>query len=241
MPLPFETVREELLRAGIAPRHASRYVTELREHLADLTARERASGLGDRQAADRALTLMGTDAVLTQAMIDKGIPRSLAARAPWATFAMVPIVLFAAVLCVTALSMMHLLSPVAGLAPSDMSQSYVELIALVSFVVNYVVGPLLAAVCIAVALRQRLASRWMWVGLALIAVLSALLGFHMSVIAPEGGHRGGAVFSLAGIVYRHGRANVGATLGVAGLHAAVLFVVAAAAYRVLWKRLIPAA
>jgi hypothetical protein len=36
---PFESVRELLLRAGIAPRHARRYVTELREHLADLATR----------------------------------------------------------------------------------------------------------------------------------------------------------------------------------------------------------
>lgn len=42
MPLPFEAVRERLLRAGVTPRYANRYVTELREHLADLTERERA-------------------------------------------------------------------------------------------------------------------------------------------------------------------------------------------------------
>jgi hypothetical protein len=42
MSLPFETVREQLLRARVTPRYANRYVTELREHLADLIERERA-------------------------------------------------------------------------------------------------------------------------------------------------------------------------------------------------------
>lgn len=79
MPLPFEAVREQPLRAGVAPRNATRYVTELREHLADLVDRERESGLDAEEAADRALALMGTDADLVRAMIAKGVPRSLAA------------------------------------------------------------------------------------------------------------------------------------------------------------------
>ena len=33
-------LRERLLRAGVAPRHVRRYLTELREHWADLTAEE---------------------------------------------------------------------------------------------------------------------------------------------------------------------------------------------------------
>ncbi len=51
-------LRERLLRAGISPGHASRYVTELREHLADLVAQERTSGLDARQAEANARALV---------------------------------------------------------------------------------------------------------------------------------------------------------------------------------------
>ena len=56
---PFETVREQLLKAGIAASHVNRYIVELREHLADLTAKERADGAPDATA--KARTLMGGD------------------------------------------------------------------------------------------------------------------------------------------------------------------------------------
>jgi hypothetical protein len=239
MPLPFETVREQLLRAGVAPRYAGRYVTELREHLVDLIERECASGLDVEQARKRALTLMGTDTDLARATIERGAPRSLAARAPWAMFVILPIAVWLVLLAADIVSMMHLLWPVRGLAPSDMPQSYRALIELDSFITRYLVGLLLVAGCIAVAVRQRLASGWFWVGLSLIALLTGIVGLHVHVIPPAGGHRGGAVYSMAAMVYLHGRPSLAATLGEWALHAAVLFAVAAAAYQALRTRLMP--
>jgi hypothetical protein len=133
---------------------------------------------------------------------------------------------------------MHLLWPVRGLTPAEMPESYRALLALGSFVARYLVGLLLATGCIAVALRQRLASGWMWVGLSLIAVLTGIIGVYTHVIPPEGGHEGGAVYSLAALVYLHGRVDLAATLGAWGLHAAVLFGIAAIAYRALRVRLV---
>jgi hypothetical protein len=235
---PFESVREQLLRAGIAPRHANRYITELREHLADLAARERATGLDARQANERALALLGNDQQLAQSMIDKGATRSLTARAPWSVFAVLPVVLLFAVLGVTFFSMFRLLMPVRDLSPADIPAGYATLIAVVSFVTSYLIGPLLAAGCITMALRQRLSSSWVWIGLALVALLSAPLGFHMHSIASEGGQMQ-TVFSGTGVVFVNGHANVAATLSIAALRAAVLFTVAAVAYRVLQSRFMP--
>ena len=238
MPLPFESVREQLLRAGVAPRHVSRYVTELREHLADLIERERAAGLDVGSATERALGFMGTDADLASAMIRRGAPRSLAARAPWAMLAIVPTLVLAAVLCACGLAMWHLLWPVRGLTPSEMPEGYRALIASVSFAATYLLGVLLAAACIALAVRQRLASGWLWVGLGLIALLNGILGFHAHVIPPQAGRAGGTVYSLAAVMYLHGRPNLAATLGAWALHAAVLFTIAATAYRALRARLV---
>jgi hypothetical protein len=133
MPLPFESVREQLMRAGIAPHHAKRYVIELREHLA-------------------------------QAMIDK-TPRSLSARAPWAVFALVPVMVLLTVVWAVATVMMRLLGPLHSAWPGGVPDTYRGLIAAVSFVASYLLGPAIAGGCIALALRQRLTSRWVWVGL----------------------------------------------------------------------------
>ena len=239
MPLPLEPIREQLLRAGVTPRYASRYVRELREHLADLIERECASGFGIGRATERALRLIGSDVDLARATIERGAPRSLAARAPWATFVILPVGLWMAMFAADIVSMMHLLWPVRGLAPSDMPESYRVLIALGSFIARYLIGALLAAGCIVLAVRQRLASGWIWVGLGLIALLTGILGFYMHVIPPQSGHTGEAVYSMTALVYLHGRVDLIATLGAWALHAAVLFAIAAAAYHALRARLMP--
>jgi hypothetical protein len=239
MPRPLEDVREQLLRAGISPRYARRYVREMREHLTDLTERELASGLGAEEAGERAMAILGGDAVLTKTVIDRGAPRSFAARAPWATLAVLPVMLLMAVIVANAFLTMHLLHAVRGSRPLQVPESYRELFSIMSFVVSYLVAALLAVGCLAVALRQRLASGWLWVGLIVLSVVSGILGFHQHVIAPEGGPHGVTQYSVAAIVYLHGRASLAATVGVALVHAGVLFAMAATAYRALRTRLIP--
>ena len=233
---PFETVRERLLRAGFAPRRAKRYVTELREHLSDLTERERARGLGTEQAARRARELLGSDTLLAQAMIERGAPCALAVRAPWVVFAVWPVLFMLIALRADTALMIHVLWPVRGLAPSAMPEGYRILIGSMSFISNDLLGALVAAGCVAVALRQRLASSWLWVGMGLIAMFSAMLGFHMHVLPPQEGEPGGALYSAAAIVYVNGRISLAATLATAVLHAAMLFVVSAALYLLLRKR-----
>ena len=236
MPLPFESVREQLLRAGIAPRHAGRYVVELREHLVDLTARERGTGIDEKTAGERARAALGTDAQLVQAMIDK-TPRSLATRAPWAVFALLPVVALIAIIWAVANVMMHVLGPVHAAWPEGVPDTYTGLIATVSFGTSYLLGPALAAGCIALAVRQRVSSAWVWVGLSLIALFGGLLGIHMNIFPPYSGPHGyrpgGTTFSAVHLVIMDGRVNPSATLALAAARATVLFAVAALAYRVL--------
>lgn len=233
MSRPLEDVREQLLRAGISPRYANRYVRELREHLADLTDQGLASGLDSEKAGERALAVLGHDASLTQAVIDKGAPRSLAARVPWVVLVALPMMLLIAVIVANAFWTMHLLRPVHGVWSAQVLEDHRGLLSIVSFIVSYLIAALLAVGCLAVALRQRLASGWLWVGLLLISAFSGFFGFHEHVIAAEGGGQGVTMYSVAAIVYLHGHVSLAATLGVALLHAGVLFAMAAAAYRAL--------
>jgi hypothetical protein len=231
----FEHLREQLLRSGIPPRHAKRYVMELREHLADLEEQARASGLDALAATEQARARLGTDAQLAQAMLDKS-RRSLAARAPWSVLALLPVLLLVLVFGVIGRSMMLLLWPMQGITPADMPAGYSILIATVSFFTCYLIGPLLVAGCIAASLRQRLASGWIWAGFVLIALVSGLFGFHMNVVASADGHGGGPSFSMIGVIYQDGRISPIATLGVAMLRAAALFTLAAVSYQILRRR-----
>jgi hypothetical protein len=86
----FEALRENLLKGGIAPRHVRRYLAELDDHLADLTAREIGAGYDGEDAAIRARAALGDDATLAGAMLAQRKLRSLTARAPWLVFRLMP-------------------------------------------------------------------------------------------------------------------------------------------------------
>jgi hypothetical protein len=231
---PFENVREQLLKAGIAASHVNRYVVELREHLADLTNRERANGADAREAANRACTIMGSDAQLVQAMLDRSPPRALSVKAPWAVFGVLPVVAIVATGFVVATTMMNLMWPVRAVAHADMPGYYQGLIAAAAIFTGYIIGPLLAALCIATALRQRLASGWVWTGLALIALFSGFFAFHgPSFVFGTGG---GGPYGAVALISRDGHIDVPATLTLIGLRAGVLFAVAAFAWRTLRSR-----
>jgi hypothetical protein len=233
--LPLENVRDQLLRAGVAPRFARRYVTELREHLADLTERERNAGLDAAAASDRARELLGTDTQLAQAMIET-TPRTLAARAPWAVFTLLPFVTLLAFIVAIVAFMFRLLEPVQPAWPGGVPNTHVGVIAAASFITGYLLGPAIAAVCIFVSLRQRLSSLWVWVGVGLVAITSSLFGFCVNVHPPFGGDPGGATFSVVRAVFVGGHFSVTATLSVAALRAAILITIAAFAYRCVRNR-----
>jgi hypothetical protein len=95
MTQPFNELRERLLRAGVAPRHVRRYLTELAEHLADLTAEEERAGRGRADAESAALIRLGGMDDLAKAMTEQRQFQSWCVRAPWATFGLAPLLLLA--------------------------------------------------------------------------------------------------------------------------------------------------
>lgn len=92
----FHELRERLLRAGIAPRHVRRYLTELREHCSDLAAEEERAGRNRKEAESAALARLGNTDDLAQAMIHQPQLRPWCARAPWAVFSASPLILLGA-------------------------------------------------------------------------------------------------------------------------------------------------
>jgi hypothetical protein len=86
-------LRERLLRAGVARRHVRRYLSELRDHLADLRAEEERAGRADAESA--ALARLGQVDDLARAMIEKRELQSWSVRAPWAMFVLAPLFVLA--------------------------------------------------------------------------------------------------------------------------------------------------
>ncbi|MBB5344947.1 permease prefix domain 1-containing protein [Tunturibacter empetritectus] len=96
MAKPFHELRERLLRAGVAPRYVKRYLSELADHLADLTAEEERAGRSPAEATSEALLRLGTTDDLAKAMTAQRQLQSWSVRAPWAIFCLAPISLLAA-------------------------------------------------------------------------------------------------------------------------------------------------
>ncbi|HEY7335530.1 MAG TPA: permease prefix domain 1-containing protein [Bryobacteraceae bacterium] len=172
MAKPFGDLRERLLRAGIAPRHVRRYLAELSEHLADLTAEEERAGRSRADAESRALARLGTTDELAQAIIARREFLSWSASAPWALFTLAPLCMAAAYF-VAAFYLWcgwNLFLPGAdtpfGAAPLDgLANFYFQ-----AGKFYYYCAPLLVGWGIAlVAGRQRLKALWPLAGLALVA------------------------------------------------------------------------
>ena len=96
MAKPFHELRERLLQAGVAPRHVRRYLSELTDHLADLTIEEQRAGRSSPDAQSAALNRLGRMDELARAMMKRRHVQAWSVRAPWAAFGVAPIVLMAA-------------------------------------------------------------------------------------------------------------------------------------------------
>ena len=83
----FHKLRERLLRAGVAPRHVRRYLTELADHLADLRGRKKnARAAAGRMQNPRRFSGSAGWMISPRAMIEQRRFQSWCIRAPWAMF-----------------------------------------------------------------------------------------------------------------------------------------------------------
>jgi hypothetical protein len=100
----FDRLGERLLRAGIAPRHVRRYVTELRDHFHDLVREETQNGRSQEAAEASAHARIGSDGDLSDTMSARSDLRSITARFPFAVFGFGPAFLLASAVVVAVLA-----------------------------------------------------------------------------------------------------------------------------------------
>jgi hypothetical protein len=182
----FDSLREQLLRAGIAPRHVRRTLAELRHHHEDLVSEERGHGVIGAAADAAARERLGSDDALAAAVLAKPGLRSMTARLPWLVFAILPPVtaLLASLLLVIAILLVGVKSgavipdhrDIAHLVPAWYQWTTGGIMAIVNFVIPCLLGFLLAWM----AQRQRMKPLWPLLGMALILLLSVHGEFHVN-------------------------------------------------------------
>ncbi|MGC2619130.1 MAG: permease prefix domain 1-containing protein [Acidobacteriaceae bacterium] len=183
MPRQFPELRERLLRAGIAPRHVRRYLAELNDHCADLTAEEQRNGLSRAAAESAALARLGDTESLAHAMMSQPQLRAWSARAPWAALGIAPVLAVAALYAI-ALAILwtgwHWFLPNAT-TPFGHQTTGVAYYYFTAGRALYYTAPLLVGWGISVmAARQRIHPGWPAFGLALLAGIGATVGVYAS-------------------------------------------------------------
>jgi hypothetical protein len=189
MPKSFDELRERLLRAGIAPRHVRRYVTELADHLADMRAEEERAGRSRAEAEYAALIRLGGIDDLAKAMIERPQLQSWCARAPWATFGLAPLFLLAGAYVV---ALFILWSGWKTFLPgADTPFVRIHGFAIFYFGVGkliYFGAPILIGWGVGfIAARQRFKEVWPIVGFVPIALIGGTTQVHASRSAVPGG------------------------------------------------------
>jgi hypothetical protein len=170
----FDKLRERLLRAGIAPRHARRYVTELRDHFDDLVQEETENGLTRDAAEAAAHARIGTDDELSTVVLARPASRSITARFPWAVFGIGPVLVLAAVVAGALFIQGGLIFWSSEISPWSIPWARFSF-DLLNWLTTYAAPLAIAAALSVTGIRQRMSESWIVLGLTTICVVG---GFH---------------------------------------------------------------
>lgn len=206
----YQRLSERLLHAGIAPRHVQRYVRELGDHFDDLVSEEMAGGAARELAETKALSRLGHDDDLAEAMLSRPELRSLAARYPWAVFGLGPVVMLALGLAAALFLEVGLLiflnylhNDVLGLTPTTAAAKIAnakiatQIFTAYNTLAVYGAPLVFAWLFYRAGSRQRMRPAWIVTGVVLICVLG---GFQNLIFYDTGCRGCGHLFISSGLL-----------------------------------------
>jgi hypothetical protein len=181
MPTHFDGLRDRLLRGGVAPRHVTRYLKELTEHLDDLIAAEEQGGLDRAAAEESALTRLGNDDTLAKTMMARKEFLSWSHCAPWAVFLLGPVAALVVINLLSMLLLVLILEIGSGSARIPMlDPAWFKPVCTVITQFDLFALPLLLGWAIALlAVRQKMKIFWPIVGLAIVSIFCGLQTFDI--------------------------------------------------------------
>jgi len=188
-PSGFDILREQLLRAGIAPRHVRRYIGELRDHFDDLVREEVASGASQRVAEIQARKRLGNDSDLAAVVLSRPDLRSLTARHPLAVFTLGPVAMVLAAIALGLAVEIGVFELIPAFVPHPSAAqrgALVFVVAIWNLIATYAAPLAIAMGFCVVGLRQRMPAKWIFVGIASACVLGAFQEINFS----DDGHHG---------------------------------------------------
>ncbi len=181
----FRELEERLLRAGVSPRHVRRYVEELTDHVADLRSEER-SGRTDVEGS--AVSRLGSEDELAEAMLCRRELRSWSARAPWAVFGLGTLGWLAGVYTIALLilwSGWRIFLPESAtpfVRLEGLAVPYFELGRLIYYGAPVFVGWALGVI----AARQRIRTVWPMLGIVLACFVGAMAQVRVGAVGSVG-------------------------------------------------------
>ena len=191
----FHSLRETLLRGGVAPTHIRRTITELQDHHTDLFAEAFAKGCSVENAALEASIRLGDEDALAAEILARPELRSWTHRWPWVAYCVTPTVLF--VLAFVPLLLLLVLSGAVQLDRGAFSNrwgspdSIWSVAGAIRAFYTFGLPLLLAASCCVVAGRRRTAMRWPVFGVIIVSIIGGAIQFD--VIWPYGPELHGAL------------------------------------------------
>ena len=179
MPQPrFDRLSEHLLRAGIAPRHVRRYVRELSDHFDDLVREEIAGGAARELAETGALSRLGTEEDLAQAMLSRPELKSLTARFPWAVFGLGPVFMLAVSIAAALVAEKGIIesapvwAPLLGIIPGPVAaRGFTKVLLVWNSLTAYGTPLIFAWLFYRIGSQQRMRTAWIVTGIALVCIL----------------------------------------------------------------------
>ena len=185
----FDSLKERLLRGGVAPKHVRRMIAELRDHHTDLFVEAFGRGSSLEEAGREASIRLGDEDALAAAIIARPELRSWTHRWPWAAYCVTPAALFV----VVSAGLLALLG--FSQAVHADHDTFVKRWGLLASVIRpfYAFGlPLvLGAVCCVLAGQRREAPRWPVLGVMIVAMIGAAA--RLDVCWPSGPNAFGAL------------------------------------------------
>jgi hypothetical protein len=183
----FDHLHEALLRAGVAPRHARRALTELEEHFRQLVDDGRSRGESVEQAESAAHRLLGADQSIIERFAAQPELRAWACRRPGLVFAAMPPLLFVAIIAATIVAVSAGADWAGGYLPDVQVAPELSRVAGVTarVLVLWCVPVLVSAFFARLAYRQRMALRWPCLAVALVSTLAGLGDFELVIAGPR--------------------------------------------------------
>ena len=212
----FSELREELLRAGVAPRKIRRAVLEIESHFQQLVDEEVARGSSDHYARSEAHRLLGSNQTLVQHYAARPEFRAWSRRWPAVWFTLVALAAYLA-LSISSLAILHTVVEHMSVYLSHVyiapEVTYrIDLMARIVFL--WLFSWFVAIAFAVLAYRRRVALHWPIAGIVALSILASLINVTVTLTGgPTPGEYGAGIgFSTRSLPGQMTRAVIIASL-----------------------------